>query len=290
MMLRQYGRACGIDITWSGLACAHGRGERSVARASATSLPFPRRPVRSGHVVRRPLCAARRHGAGGAPRDVSGAAARRTGPDQRRGAENAHAAITPCSAERSAATAAGASRAPGARPGSRCAASPTRTSCCCRWCSSSGSRSARRPPRIRRRDHRARARRSMPSSRRCSRSRRRALRLIDMPARQLAAGARAKAAPDSRSCDVGTRACASRHPQLAVRVESSRRASRRREYIRTRQVPTVRSALAIARNEHLIASQVDAAARLWRAAPPVSARRWRSRASARARPRSRRRR
>lgn len=40
-MLRAYGRACGIDITWSGLAYAHGRGERQVARASATSLPFP---------------------------------------------------------------------------------------------------------------------------------------------------------------------------------------------------------------------------------------------------------
>jgi SAM-dependent methyltransferase len=40
-MLRQYGRACGIDITWSGLAYARSRGERQVARASATALPFP---------------------------------------------------------------------------------------------------------------------------------------------------------------------------------------------------------------------------------------------------------
>ncbi len=40
-MLRRYGRACGIDITWSGLAYARARGERQVARASATSLPFP---------------------------------------------------------------------------------------------------------------------------------------------------------------------------------------------------------------------------------------------------------
>jgi ubiquinone/menaquinone biosynthesis C-methylase UbiE len=40
-MLRRYGRACGIDITWSGLAYAHSRGERQVARASATCLPFP---------------------------------------------------------------------------------------------------------------------------------------------------------------------------------------------------------------------------------------------------------
>jgi SAM-dependent methyltransferase len=40
-MLRRYGRACGIDITWSGLAYARARGERQVARASATRLPFP---------------------------------------------------------------------------------------------------------------------------------------------------------------------------------------------------------------------------------------------------------
>ena len=40
-MLRRYGRACGIDITWSGLAYARARGERHVARASATCLPFP---------------------------------------------------------------------------------------------------------------------------------------------------------------------------------------------------------------------------------------------------------
>ena len=40
-MLRRYGRACGIDITWSGLAYARSRGEARVARASATRLPFP---------------------------------------------------------------------------------------------------------------------------------------------------------------------------------------------------------------------------------------------------------
>jgi SAM-dependent methyltransferase len=39
-MLRHYGRACGIDITMSGLMYAHNRGERQVARASATALPF----------------------------------------------------------------------------------------------------------------------------------------------------------------------------------------------------------------------------------------------------------
>ncbi|MGH2604094.1 MAG: class I SAM-dependent methyltransferase [Dehalococcoidia bacterium] len=40
-LLRRHGRAVGIDITWSGLAYARGRGERQVARASATRLPFP---------------------------------------------------------------------------------------------------------------------------------------------------------------------------------------------------------------------------------------------------------
>lgn len=40
-LLRRYGRAVGIDITWSGLAYARARGERHVARASATRLPFP---------------------------------------------------------------------------------------------------------------------------------------------------------------------------------------------------------------------------------------------------------
>jgi SAM-dependent methyltransferase len=40
-MLRRHGRAWGIDLTWSGLAYAHGLGERGVARASAADLPFP---------------------------------------------------------------------------------------------------------------------------------------------------------------------------------------------------------------------------------------------------------
>ncbi len=40
LMLRRFGRPCGIDITWSGLVLARSRGERSVARASATNLPF----------------------------------------------------------------------------------------------------------------------------------------------------------------------------------------------------------------------------------------------------------
>lgn len=39
-LLRAYGRAAGIDITFSGLAYARRHGERLVARASATSLPF----------------------------------------------------------------------------------------------------------------------------------------------------------------------------------------------------------------------------------------------------------
>lgn len=39
-MLRAFGHAWGIDITFSGLAYARARGERLVARASATDLPF----------------------------------------------------------------------------------------------------------------------------------------------------------------------------------------------------------------------------------------------------------
>ena len=39
-MLRRYGRAIGIDLTFSGLAYARARGERLVAHASALTLPF----------------------------------------------------------------------------------------------------------------------------------------------------------------------------------------------------------------------------------------------------------
>jgi ubiquinone/menaquinone biosynthesis C-methylase UbiE len=39
-MLRRYGRAFGIDLTFSGLEYATSRGDRSVAQASATNLPF----------------------------------------------------------------------------------------------------------------------------------------------------------------------------------------------------------------------------------------------------------
>ena len=39
-MLRRYGRAAGIDLTWTGLSYAHERGERAIAQATATSLPF----------------------------------------------------------------------------------------------------------------------------------------------------------------------------------------------------------------------------------------------------------
>jgi ubiquinone/menaquinone biosynthesis C-methylase UbiE len=39
-LLRRHGRAVGIDLTWTGLAFAHQRGERGVAQASATALPF----------------------------------------------------------------------------------------------------------------------------------------------------------------------------------------------------------------------------------------------------------
>jgi SAM-dependent methyltransferase len=39
-MLRRYGRAYGIDLTWAGLQYARRQGERLVARASAARLPF----------------------------------------------------------------------------------------------------------------------------------------------------------------------------------------------------------------------------------------------------------
>ena len=39
-MLRQYGAAVGIDLTFSGLKYATGRGDQSVAQASVTDLPF----------------------------------------------------------------------------------------------------------------------------------------------------------------------------------------------------------------------------------------------------------
>lgn len=39
-LLRRYGRTAGIDLTWTGLTIAHGRGERTIAQASATHLPF----------------------------------------------------------------------------------------------------------------------------------------------------------------------------------------------------------------------------------------------------------
>ena len=41
LLLREHGRAFGIDITYSGLAYARDHGERLVAQASATDLPFP---------------------------------------------------------------------------------------------------------------------------------------------------------------------------------------------------------------------------------------------------------
>ena len=39
-MLRKYGRAYGIDLTWAGLQYARQQGDRQVARASAAQLPF----------------------------------------------------------------------------------------------------------------------------------------------------------------------------------------------------------------------------------------------------------
>jgi len=40
-MLRRHGRTYGIDLTWSGLQYARSLGERQIARASVSSLPFP---------------------------------------------------------------------------------------------------------------------------------------------------------------------------------------------------------------------------------------------------------
>jgi ubiquinone/menaquinone biosynthesis C-methylase UbiE len=40
VLLRRHARAVGIDLTWTGLRFAHGRGERAVAQASAARLPF----------------------------------------------------------------------------------------------------------------------------------------------------------------------------------------------------------------------------------------------------------
>jgi SAM-dependent methyltransferase len=40
-MLRKYGRAYGIDLTWSGLQYGHQNGERQLACASVAHLPFP---------------------------------------------------------------------------------------------------------------------------------------------------------------------------------------------------------------------------------------------------------
>jgi len=40
-LLRLYGAPVGIDLTWTGLAFARGRGERAIAQATAASLPFP---------------------------------------------------------------------------------------------------------------------------------------------------------------------------------------------------------------------------------------------------------
>lgn len=39
-LLRRHGHAVGIDLTWTGLAYARRAGERAVAQASATDLPF----------------------------------------------------------------------------------------------------------------------------------------------------------------------------------------------------------------------------------------------------------
>jgi len=39
-LLRRYGSAYGIDLTWAGLQYAHGRGDRRIAQATVAGLPF----------------------------------------------------------------------------------------------------------------------------------------------------------------------------------------------------------------------------------------------------------
>jgi SAM-dependent methyltransferase len=39
--LREFGRACGFDLTWNGVALGHAMGRRGLARASIASIPFP---------------------------------------------------------------------------------------------------------------------------------------------------------------------------------------------------------------------------------------------------------
>ena len=41
--LRQYGRACGFDLTWNGLALGRSMGRTQMARASIAAIPFPDR-------------------------------------------------------------------------------------------------------------------------------------------------------------------------------------------------------------------------------------------------------
>ena len=65
-LLRQYGRAVGIDLTASGLAYAHSSGERAVAQASAAQPALRDAVVRRRDLVRRDLRARRRGRSGGA--------------------------------------------------------------------------------------------------------------------------------------------------------------------------------------------------------------------------------
>ena len=123
-----------------------------------------------------------------------------------------------------------------------------------------------RPPRVRYRDHRARASRSTRSSPARSRSkRRRSSWWTCPPAARCWRSRKSRAtltliAPLRRSC-----APFAHSAHWIHRLKRSYRLDAVTEYSRTAEVPTVRRALAIARNEHLIGLERDVAVCLRRA-------------------------
>ncbi len=140
-VLRHYGSAIGIDITWSGLAYARGLGERQVARASATSLPFP--AERFDLVTSFDVLYALDDEMERAALDEMFRVLRPGGqPDrERRRAQSPHSATTRCSAARIRRyRRRELARSSRRGPASGSAASATRTSRCCRWSRQSGFR------------------------------------------------------------------------------------------------------------------------------------------------------
>ena len=103
-MLRRFGHAVGIDLTFSGLKYATSR-RRPVSRPGVGDTPsFRRWRVRHRYLFRRGLRAARRCGEGGGVRDVPGAQAGRiSGAERRRPGEPCAGTIR-SSGEKSGAT------------------------------------------------------------------------------------------------------------------------------------------------------------------------------------------